>query len=946
MSVWAQRSFTGGEISPSLYSRCDQTKYQTGLRTCRNFLIPRQGGVSNRPGTQFIGEVKDSTKQVRLIPFIFNIDQTYILEFGDLYMRVIRNGAYIVKPAKTITNVSRGTITTVTSAAHGYSNGQEVQISGLLGITQLNGRNFKVADVTTNTFNLKNMDGTYLNSSSYNDYISGGSAFLVYEIATPYVVADLPLLKFVQSADVITLVHGNYPPAQLARTAHDNWTLTNIVFGSTIAAPTISGFATLTPGTEPTKNITNISTVNPGVISVTAHGYKPGDLIHIAGVVGTVQLNGQNFRVRNPTSGTFEISSSDETDVRSYDLSTLTAYISGGTTARTYDPIAADYWAVTQVDLTTGDESLPSFISDFSHPTVSVEHPVEIAMAIANTYNLYRRFNGIFGFIGTFNTGITDIIDNGTIPDVTTQPPVDPAYFTSPGNYPSVVNFYQQRLALANTSNEPETVFLSQTGLFHNFYSHRPLVDSDPIKFSMAGKQVNSIKNLIDLGALILFTQTGEWSAAGNQSGAITPSQINLRQHSYCGSADLVPIVIAASAIFVQGRGSIIRDLAWDFLVDGYRGNELTIFASHLFDNFTLVDWAYQQIPNSIVWAVRSDGALLGMTYIKEQQILGWHHHDFDGTVENVCSIPEGNEDAVYLVLNRTVNGETKRYIERFYTRKVLDIRDSVFVDAALSYDGRNTGSTTMTLSGSGWTYQDTLTLTSSTSFFLSSDVGNQIQLNGSDGTQIRATITGYSSATTVNVTPNKTVPVSMQAVAIKNWAKAVSTVTNLWHIEGKSVSVFADGLVAANPNNDDYDVLTVSQGTIVLDKPYAVIHVGLPITSDIETLDIDTANGESIANKKKIITRLTSHVEDSRGFWAGPTPPSDNGLDGLVEFKVRNEEGYDDPIALLTDKVDLVIGAQWNSNGRVFIRQTDPLPLSIQSIIPDGLIPFKGSGG
>ena len=107
MTTFSQKSFSGGEISPSLYARVDQVKYANGLKTCRNSMVMRHGGTTNRPGTVFVAEVKDSSKTVRFIPFIFNSDQTYVLEFGDQYMRVLRNGAQVVESAKTISGATQ-----------------------------------------------------------------------------------------------------------------------------------------------------------------------------------------------------------------------------------------------------------------------------------------------------------------------------------------------------------------------------------------------------------------------------------------------------------------------------------------------------------------------------------------------------------------------------------------------------------------------------------------------------------------------------------------------------------------------------------------------------------------------------------------------------------------------------------------------------------------------
>jgi len=398
--------------------------------------------------------------------------------------------------------------------------------------------------------------------------------------------------------------------------------------------------------------------------------------------------------------------------------------------------------------------------------------------------------------------------------------------------------------------------------------------------------------------------------------------------------------LIGNSIIFVQARASIIRDLLQD-AIEGYKGNDLTIFSTHLFDNYTLVDWDYQKTPDSIAWAVRSDGTLLGMSYVREHQLWGWHRHDFDGTAENVCCIPEGEEDSVYMVIRRFIDGGYVRYIEKFASRKIDDVIDNIFVDAALTYDGRNDDPAhTMTLSGgTTWDYLDNLTLTSSAVFFTAGDVGNAIHLTGSDGTLIKAKITAFTSTTVVTVKPQKNVPVSMQSVAISDWGKAVDELSGLDHLEGKDVSVFADRFVVASPNNPSMDVITVASGLITLDKPYVVIHVGLPITAEIETLDIDTTQRESIADKKKLITKVALIVEKTRGLWAGGEATD---LSDLTEYKLRDSEGYEDPPDLKTGTIDVNIQPQWNSSGRIIIRQIDPVPATILAAIPIGMVPFR----
>ncbi len=884
MTSVMQKSFSGGEFSPPLYSRTDLAKYSTALKQCRNFSVMRHGGVANRAGSQFICEVKDSTKTVRLIPFIFNQSQTYVLEFGDQYMRVIKDGVLQKRTAQNITAITNANPCVVTYAgADNYANGDEIYISGITGAigTYLNNRNFKVASVNAgnNTFALDYMDGTDVNSTTFGAYTSGGTVEEIYQISTAYVEADLPMLKFVQSADIVTIVHPSYPPKNLARTGDIIWTLTNVTFDSAIDYPT------------------SISATQNGTTGSTTYKYT---------VTAFDPLLGQETPIKSlPPTGTY--------------LATVT---NGNAILSATDYINVT-WSLTNI---------------YGYTTAELD------------FNVYREDNGVFGYIGTAS-GQLSFKDRGVyVPDLSDTPPRIQEDFNATGDYPSTVTYYQQRLVVANTNNDIEKVYASKTGNFYDFSSSSPIRDDDAVLFRMSGRQVNEVHHLVDLGVLLLFTESGEFSASGDSGGTLTPAAINTRQSSYNGSSPLLaPIVIGNSAVYVQARGNNVRDINFQFESGNYTGNELSIYSSHLVDDYTLVDWTYQQIPHSILWIVRDDGTLLGCTYVKEQQMLAWHRHDFEnGFVENVCSVPEGSEDSLYIVVVRTVDGAEKRYIEKMATRKIVDNKDIAILDSHLAYDGRNTGATTMTISGSGWTYTDTLTLTASAAFFSSSDVGNQIQIYDTDGSVIRFTIDAYTSTTVVTGRPNRTVPVTLRAAATLDWVRAVDTLSGLWHLEGQSVSVYADAYVVANPNNSSYVEVTVDNGQITLSEPYGVIYVGLPITSDLETLNIDSPDVNTMVDRGKLVSKVTLFVENSRGVWAGTRIPDEDVafLDGLTELKIRENENYDEPVENKTDSVDIITESTWNQNGRVFIRQTDPVPLTILSITPSGFMPFPSGGG
>lgn len=255
-----QTSFGAGEIAPSLYGQVDLTKYHSGAALLRNFQVDYRGGAISRPGTQFIGQCKSSTQAVRLIPFQFSVLQNYALEFGNLYMRVIKNGGYVLETAKVITAISKANPGAFTSNAHGFSNGDWVNITGVVGMTQVNGLEGIVAGATTNTFTLTDLQGNAIDTTGYTTYVSGGTASRVYTLATPYNYSDLALLKFAQDKDTMTLTHTSYAPRNLTRSGDASWILSLITFASAMTAPgSLTGTA-LPAGASTTLSYTYVVT--------------------------------------------------------------------------------------------------------------------------------------------------------------------------------------------------------------------------------------------------------------------------------------------------------------------------------------------------------------------------------------------------------------------------------------------------------------------------------------------------------------------------------------------------------------------------------------------------------------------------------------------------------------------------------------------------------------
>lgn len=497
--------------------------------------------------------------------------------------------------------------------------------------------------------------------------------------------------------------------------------------------------------------------------------------------------------------------------------------------------------------------------------------------------------------------------------------------------FPWEVEYYADRLVFARTRSQPQTAWMSQTGDYSNFGRSQPLEDSDRITATINARQVNAIQDMVPLDKLIFLTTGGEWKTLTGENDVLTPSTTGFKPQSYYGASSVPSLIIGSTALFVQNRGYIVRDISYSFEADGYTGNDITVFSNHLLLGKPVREWAYQQVPYSIVWVVREDGGLLALTYMREQEVIGWTPMEVDGFVESVCTVPEGGEDAVYVIVRREVDGNQVRYVERLSSRLfdagVDDIRDATFLDSFLSYDGRQLGSGRSLYIISGGSYENTepLTVTGNLgagTFFAPENVGDKLYVNYGDGQRLVLEITAYSLPGSITCVPVSTVPVELREVQLYDWEFAHDVFTGLDHLEGRTVGVLADGLV--------HRQLVVESGSITLDAPAAVVHVGLPYNSDFETLDVVAPSGESVRLRHKTFKRLGLIVQDTRGLNVGAD------ADHLVTVPGRvPEDNYGLP-GLLQDTLEVWIDNTWVKRGRVFVRQSDPLPVSILGCIPD----------
>lgn len=737
-----QEAFNAGEFSPLVAARVRFEKYKNALDTCENMIPMVQGGVTRRTGTMYVSEVKTSSAATRLIPFEFSVTQAYILEFGNSYIRIYKDRGQVVETPVNITGLTQANPAVVTAVAHGFSNGEEVYITSVGGMTQVNGRNFKIANVAANTMELQYMGGSNVNSTGFGAYTSGGTVSRVYTVSSPYATADLFQLKFTQSADTLYITHPSYAPRKLTRTGHTSWTLTTISFqdGPYLAVNTSA--TTLTLG------------ATSGSVSVTA------------------------------SAATFA----------STDVGRLIRFKSGGTT-----------WGWLTITAYTSTTVVTATVNRSPNA------------ATASTDWRLGVWSGTTG-------------------------------------YPGSVMFYEDRLFFAGATSYPQRVDGSNVGDYENFAptdSTGTITDSNAIAVTLNASDVNVIRWMIDdEKGLLIGTAGGEWILRPSTlQEAMSPTNINAKRSTTFGTANIQARRTGKASIYVQRAGRKVRELAYVYEVDGFRSPDLSVLAEHVTKG-GVTEFDYQQEPYSVVWFVRADGVLVGMTYERDQDVVGFHRHIFGGAfstgdaiVESVAVIPtpDGTSDETWVIVKRTINGATVRYIEYITPRFDDDVTtDAHFVDCALKYD---------------------------------------------------------SSAT--------------------------STITGLWHLEGQTVRLLADG--ATHPDR------TVSSGSITLARDASVVTVGLAYESNVKTLRIEAGAADGTAQgKTKRIHRVAVRLHKTLGLQFGP---DEDNLDTLT-FRTSADELGNPPEMYSGDK-QINWNAHYDTLGQMYFRQSQALPFTLLGVFP-----------
>lgn len=717
------------------------------------------------------------------------------------------------------------------------------------------------------------------------------------EIATPYVAADLRLLTFSQSNDVLFITSVFYEPRKLLHFSDFVWQLTYV------GKPTQSSSFKTPPsfeyGTRPSAG----ATLTPSATSGAGVTFTAGAAIFQNADVGReiLVVSGTNIGAR----------------------ATITAFTDTthvtGTITQNFVNVAAN-----------GDTAWKITLSYMTGITPSGNKPVGTAITL--TLDVAGWRTGDVGKFVQLNGGIAEITSitttvavnailrselTGTTKAESDAWTLEENAWSANNGFPSCDEFHVERHYYAGSLAQPQTFWGSKSGDFENFAVG--ILDDDAVQFTISDSQLNPIVWMRSARHLLMGTTSGEFNVFGAQDNPITPTNIQVRSETSNGSTDDVqPLKIGAVVLYVTASTRRLRELVYDYAIDAYVSPDILILAEHLTRTNGLVEVAFQREPWSIIWGVRDDGLLIAATYLRDQNIIAWQRHPMgnvvvnedsghassvDGFAESVCVIPHpnGDREQVWLIVNRTINGVTQRCVE--YLDDGRFVYDRLHTDCASTYDGTGLGALTLSA------VTGTVDVTTTVAQFSAADVGREIRIIGN---KARGTITIFTDSTHVTMSIINDFA-SVGPFAVGAWGIARSDLTGLSYLEGKVIDIVADGSVLPQA--------TVVGGIATAQSKGIKVETGLHYESVLTTVRPEINVNGSSQGLPKHISEITVRLFESLGFE----------IQGKEQVTFRiNGDLMNQPPPLKTDDVTVRGLLAWDKQGRFTIRQKQPLPLTV----------------
>lgn len=667
---------------------------------------------------------------------------------------------------------------------------------------------------------------------------------------------------------------------------------------------------------ETAQGITGATNANPCVVTYSGSDtYSNGDYVYIYDVVGMEELNGNDYVIANVDTGanTFELQGINSTSYGTYSA--------GGSVAN-----------IVQITTPFAEADLFELKIAQSGADMYITHP---------SYNPQKL---------TYSSATSWSIGNHSPTALT----------LTANNRPRAVGFYEQRLIYASSNNSPNTIWFSKSADYGDFTTGTGATDG--IQYTIAG-QVN---NIAWLEASDEFITTGGFfdvlRITGGQEEVITPSSISIKSTRSYGVSNIMPVAKGTQVLYLQNNKLVLRSYEYDLQFNTYRPVDRNTIAEHITSS-GIKQLAFQEGRPNVVWAVKENGVLIGMTLEDQESISGWHRHTTSGLVQSIATLPRvGAYNQLWQCVKRTIDGSDVYYIEYFadkvnFPRRedYIDgaIEDSeeteatdhakwqnlifesqkeyIHVDSSLSYYGDKLGLDASATLTPGATTGTGITFTASASVFTSAMVGRELWRKAIDGTETgRAEITAYSSGTQVTCTVLEDFD-STDAIPAGEWYLTAGTFNNLDHLEGETVTVVADG--GQHPER------TVADGSIILARQASVVHVGLPYYGYLESNDLEGGGTTGVAQtKRKNVHAVGVRFVDTLYAKYGTSYYKLN----QIEMRTAAMR-MDRPPEIFTGDVKETYAnesndkrdAGWSREKRVIIAQDQPFPCNVQLIVP-----------
>ncbi len=704
-----QPSWSGGEISPSLYARVDAADYTTCLQTAENMFIHAQGGVSNRPGTILQGTSKTGGS-CRLFSFVIGENESYVVEAGSHYLRFFSSGGRVLTAQGSIyeceTPYQEDEIPQLNYTQHNHilyfthpHHPPYRLIRKEAGVFT-----FEPVPLAYGPFQLSNNDPTHhlriyqtqdsvvtdgvratlsLQPVSYPQYVMW--AFFNNEWF--YAAANYGL----DVAQIVTAFNQHY--------ASQGFTAYNLGGVIKITSPASTGGDW--NGTEFKLAYMDRLDEDP-VLTVTqalSGGYNQGEEI-AQGELRYELASDWDYFTPSHVGGLFllqhTVDAQYASGVLGYETNSSSIQTGSAWTLRTSGVWTGQLIVEVSKDLGTSWKTVKVLSRQEGDENFTVPGDLNDD---ENLYYVRVRSNQITGeagyelqadcFVQEAIVKVTQFVNTRKL-----VVEVERAFasedwtekwsegsFSPLAGYPRCVFFFQDRLGFAGTNAEPQTLWFSKTAAYTDFgHARFSLKDTDAISINLSGKKLNEIRSVLVANRLLIFTAGSEWTLTSN--GAFTPYNMQLEQQSEYGSSTAAPLMTGNKALFVSAHGSAVRNFYYDYNSASYASADVTLRARHLFFNHTITEIAFQQEPDHLVWCVRKDGVLLSLTYVPEQGICAWAHHTTQGKFRSICAVSQDGQDALWCVVERAGVYYIEMFAKRLESRRP---QDQIFMDATTS---------------------------------------------------------------------------------------------------------------------------------------------------------------------------------------------------------------------------------------------------------------------